>query len=75
MIYFNNRNGSSGLTCSLIPRLIFATADGTAHYAEKVGDTQQIAQLGFDLAHNDVRVHSVSHYLTPTDVPPTSYRI
>ena len=26
MIYFNNRNGSSGLTCKLIPRLISATA-------------------------------------------------
>ena len=41
MIYFNNRNGSSGLTRRLILRLISA-ADRTAYYAEKVGDTQHL---------------------------------
>ena len=48
MIYFNNRNGSSGLTRRLILpqtdlRYLPYMADGTAHYAEKVGDTQQLS--------------------------------
>ena len=62
MIYLNNRNGSSGRTCRLIPRLISATyiADGTAHYAEKVGDTQHFVnsysyeKVLYTHNHNDI---------------------
>ena len=47
MIYFNNRNGSSGLTRRLISdwnllvlELLPYMVNGLAPYAEKVGDTQ-----------------------------------
>ena len=57
MIYFNNRNGSSGLTRRLIlpdwsPLLLYM-ADGTAHYAEKVGDTQHLDSRQMDQIIND----------------------
>ena len=59
MIYFNNRNGSLvwlvGFFADWSPLLPYV-ADGTAHYAEKVGDTQQLFNAKASLIGPAVRV-------------------